>query len=224
MSMDHLCDKLVGIESIANIKKIRADSQKNHKLRLVDYLRHWTIYREASRARVLSAHGKPCDLVEGDLCYHLVDNPKTKLSSRVLGPYTVQQFEPGKSTAVIMGFNGGTTRAWVSNLVKVPKNDIFNSAETSRDMMVDADEHVSADAGASPSTLTNPAPSKPVIDDSNAVPSKPVIDDTNSKSAGNGNGEKAQRYLDRLPYQWDLRDLPPLVVLPPPGRSGTTAG
>ncbi|KAF4695429.1 hypothetical protein FOZ63_020932, partial [Perkinsus olseni] len=126
-SLDNLTNKLVANESHEAVMAHRQHAQDQHKLRMVDYLRHWVVYREKSRARVLTAHGRPCDLQQGDLVYHLVDSPKAKLSSRVLGPYTVSDIEPGRATAVVAGFNGSTSRVWVSNLIKVPKDDVFGS-------------------------------------------------------------------------------------------------
>lgn len=214
VSLDHLCDRLCSTQSIDSIKKIRADSQSNHKLRLVDYLRHWSAYREASRSRVLTSHGRPCDLVKGDLCYHLIDNPKTKLASRVLGPYKVESFEPGKSTATIMGFDGSTTRAWVVNLVRVPSNDIFKSDPEqvpSPGMNVstpsptnDGVPLIAPDLSTTPADDGIPRSDPRTVSSTTRIITDPITETT------------AARYLNRLPYEWDLKDLPPLMVLPPP--------
>ncbi|KAF4700170.1 hypothetical protein FOZ62_001325, partial [Perkinsus olseni] len=196
-SLDQLAERLVANESRSAVQRQREQAQSNYKLRMVDYFRHWTAYRERSRARVLSAHGRPCDLKKGDLVYHLVDSPKAKLSSRVLGPFTVTEIESGKATAVLSGFNGSSSRAWVSNLIRVPKDDVFSShpASTPSSSTEESSEHfqdfLDGDKEGSSSSSSPPTRSSTSKD-------KPLV--------------------SLKPYEWSLDNFPPFVVLPPPPR------
>ncbi|KAF4650451.1 hypothetical protein FOL47_001141 [Perkinsus chesapeaki] len=196
VSPENLTNKLVANDSTEAVEAQRQLAQEHHKLRMVDYSQHWTVHREKSRARVLTAHGRPCDLEQRGLVYHLVDSPKSKPSSRVLGPFVVSDIEAGKATAVVPGFNGATCRAWVTNLIRVPKDDMAGLASSPE----------------SPSTSST-ADDPPVTDnakDLNSPPSSHHIANGSAQSKLSG----GPRSVSLKSYEWSLGKLPSLVVLP----------
>ncbi|KAF4728355.1 hypothetical protein FOZ62_009953, partial [Perkinsus olseni] len=87
---------------------------------MLDYLNHWTNLKEASRARTLAHHGRPCDLVVGDTVFHPTGQ-SSKLETSVAGPNIVDAIgEDHKGTVITQGADYSTFRVWISDLVEVP--------------------------------------------------------------------------------------------------------
>ncbi|KAF4732355.1 hypothetical protein FOZ63_021778, partial [Perkinsus olseni] len=127
-SADDILNKMTAFTTPGEAKKVRDEARASYRLKLLDYLRHWSSYRETSRARVLAGQGRECNLQVADKVYHLTNaSASSKLASRVQGPFQVDAFEASKGTAVLSGSNGSKFRAWVGNLVKVPDNEFVDA-------------------------------------------------------------------------------------------------
>ncbi|KAF4685694.1 hypothetical protein FOZ60_006250 [Perkinsus olseni] len=112
--------KLTTVSQPAVAVKVREGGKKVYTLRMLANLNHWAAFNEASRARSLAHHGRPCELVVGDAVFHL-KGKSSKLSTRVAGPFSVDAIDDDhKDTVIIRGANHSTCRVLVSNLVKVP--------------------------------------------------------------------------------------------------------
>ncbi|KAF4658276.1 hypothetical protein FOZ61_005739 [Perkinsus olseni] len=112
-SADDILNKMTAFTTPGEAKKVRDEARASYRLKLLDYLRHWSSYRETSRARVLAGQGRECNLQVADKVYHLTNaSASSKLASRVQGPFQVDAFEASKGTAVLSGSNGSKFRAW----------------------------------------------------------------------------------------------------------------
>ncbi|KAF4757031.1 hypothetical protein FOZ63_032336, partial [Perkinsus olseni] len=130
-SSDDIINKMASFSSPQEAHHLRNEARASYRLKLLDYLQHWCTYRATSRARVLADQGRECDLKVQDKVYHLTSaSSASKLASRVQGPYEVAELESGRATAVLVSPNGSRFRAWVGNLVKVPKNDFVDTEPT----------------------------------------------------------------------------------------------
>ncbi|KAF4670049.1 hypothetical protein FOL47_002280 [Perkinsus chesapeaki] len=198
-SVGNLATRLVPVTDSRSAQRLRETALESHRVSVLGYLRYWESQREKSRARVLEGHrhGRNCDLPVGTEVYHYVTT-NAKLQARMKGPFRVAAPVDG-ATVLLQGFNGDCFKAWVTNVVPIPPWP----STTAQD---DSANHFEDEASAKPTMTTTMAESGVATEANSTLPvhTAPPV--------------PSNQYLNRLPFEWNLGDLPPLVVLPPPGR------
>ncbi|EER11773.1 hypothetical protein Pmar_PMAR013049 [Perkinsus marinus ATCC 50983] len=190
-SIESLRSRLVPVDDSRSAQRVRETAIVSHRASVLAYLRHWQDQRERSRCRVLYGvrNGQQFNLPVGSSVYHYVTSG-SKLQGRMKGPFRVAAAADG-ATVLLQGFNGQCFKAWVTNVVPIPP---WPSSDT---------EGIPSDEDSQPNTT-----GVEIIQGCQQVETQGPVRVPVPSS----------QYLSRLPFEWNLDDLPPLLVLPPPMR------